>query len=329
MVGFSNDQAIGGYHALELPSISENVACGMIRTNSARSAIKLVLGSVDVRKVWLPAYTCDAVVDAARDVGVPIEFYKLDRNFEVEPSLRIKDDELILIVDYFGICNAAVKCSRSRFAHSQTIVDCSQSYFSEPAEALATIYSPRKFFGLPDGGLLYSTDPRIKQPEQRDESSESRMAHLISRITNSPEAAYQQYIEAEGAISKLPMQGMSRLTERLLQSVDYQRARTIRTRNAQYLHERLGQYNQLNLNIDETVAPLCYPFLPNVKAASKADLIKERVFVPTYWPEVLGRVDKGSFEWDLVTNGLFLPCDQRYSSVDMKRLIDIVGVTSV
>lgn len=326
MVGFSNDQAIGGYQALELPSIDENVASGMIRANSARSAIKLVLSCLDVRKVWLPAYTCDAVVEAARDVGLPIEFYQLDSSFEVEPSLQLKGDELILIVDYFGLCNEAVKRSRSRFAHSQTIVDCSQSFFSEPTEALATIYSPRKFFGLPDGGLLYSTYLRIKQPEQRDESSESRMGHLISRLTNSPEAAYQQYLEAEQAISKLPVQGMSRLTERLLQSVDYQRVRTIRARNAQYLHERLGQYNQLNLNIDETVAPLCYPLLPSVKVASKADLIKERVFLPTYWPEVLGRVEEGSFEWNLVTNGLFLPCDQRYNENDMDRLISLLAI---
>ncbi len=326
MVGFSNDQAIGGYQALELPFIDANVVRGVITTNSARTAIKLVLSSLGAKKVWLPAYICDAVVEAAKDVGVPFEFYKLHSNFEVEPSLQLKCDEFILIVDYFGLCDEAVKCSRSRFAHNQTIVDCSQSYFLEPTDALATIYSPRKFFGLPDGGVLYSTDPRIKQPEQRDESSESRMAHLISRLTKSPEATYQQYLKAEQAISKLPVQGMSHLTERLLRSVDYQRARKTRIRNARYLHERLGQYNQLKLNIDETVAPLCYPFLPSVKTASKADLIKERVFVPTYWPEVLGRVEEGSFEWDLVTNGLFLPCDQRYNEDDMGRLISLLAI---
>lgn len=328
MMVLNNDTAIGGYQGLELTASGADATLGMIKTNSARSAIKLVLSSLslEVKKVLLPAYTCDAVVEAANDVGVPTEFYKLDSNFEVEPSLQLKYDELILIVDYFGICGEAVKRSRSRFAHSRTIVDCSQSYFSESMEALATIYSPRKFFGLPDGGLLYSTDPRIKQPEQRDESSESRMAHLISRITNSPEAAYQHYLEAEQAISKLPVQGMSRLTERLLQSVDYQRARISRTRNAQYLHERLGQYNRLNLNIDETVAPLCYPFLPSLRTASKADLIQERIFVPTYWPEVLSRVEEGTFEWDLVTNGIFLPCDQRYNEDDMDRLISLLAI---
>lgn len=323
---FNNDRAIGGYQGLELPLINVNAARGMIQTNSARSAIKLVLISLEARKVWLPAYSCNAVVEAANDVGVAIKFYKVDSNFDVEPTLQLEDDELILVIDYFGLCGEAVKRSRSRFEERQIIVDCSQAYFSEPTSSLATIYSPRKFFGLPDGGLLYSKDPRIKQPAQRDDSSGSRMAHLISRLTNSPESAYRQYIEAEQVISNLPVQGMSCLTERLLQSVDYQRARTTRARNAQYLHECLGQYNQLNLKIDETVAPLCYPFLPDVKTASKAELISQRVFVPTYWPEVLNRVEEGSFEWNVVTNGFFLPCDQRYNEDDMDRLISLLAI---
>ncbi len=326
MMVFNNDTAIGGYQGLELALSGADATLGMIKTNSARSAIKLVLSSLDAKKLWLPAYTCDAVVEAAKDVGVAIEFYKVDGDFNVESTLNLKDNELILIVDYFGLCGEAINRSKSRFKERQTIVDCSQSYFSKPTEALATIYSPRKFLGLPDGGLLYSNDPRIKQPEQRDNSSEARMAHLVSRLTNSPEAAYQQYIKAEQAISNLPVQGMSCLTERLLQSVDYQRVKNTRARNAFYLHERLGQYNHLNLKLDESVAPLCYPFLPNVKAASRAELIGQRVFVPTYWPEVLGRVEEGSFEWNLVTNGLFLPCDQRYNEDDMDRLVSLLAI---
>ncbi|MBR9857169.1 MAG: hypothetical protein GYB38_05610 [Gammaproteobacteria bacterium] len=326
MSSFSNEPAVGGYQELELPFFYAIAAREMIKTNSARSAIKLVLSSAEARKIWLPAYTCDAVVEAVNDVGVTIEFYKVNSSFDVDPELQLKAGEFILTVDYFGLCGEAVNRSRSRFGHNKMIVDCSQAYFAKPVESLATIYSPRKFFGLPDGGLLYSKDPRIKQPSKRDESSESRMAHLISRLTNSPEKAYQQYIEAEQAISNLPVQGMSFLTERLLQSVDYKRARTTRARNALYLHERLGQYNKLNLEIDETVAPLCYPFLPSVETASKAALISQRIFIPTYWPEVLERVEEGSFEWDLVTNGLFLPCDQRYNEDDMDRLISLLAI---
>ncbi len=152
------------------------------------------------------------------------------------------------------------------------------------------------------------------------------MAHLITRLTNRPEAAYPQYLDAEQAISKLPVRGMSSLTERLLHAVDYEGARTARAHNALYLHERLGEYNQLHLKIDDSTAPLCYPFLPSVKAASRSELISQRVFLPTYWPEVLNRVEEGSFECNLVTNGLFLPCDQRYNEDDMDRLISLLAI---
>ncbi|MFI9654535.1 hypothetical protein ABGV17_07370 [Guyparkeria sp. GHLCS8-2] len=325
-MSLSQDLAIGGYQGLELPLYEVNVAQAMIKTNSARSAIKLVLNAIGAKKVWLPSYTCDAVVEAAGDVGVTIEFYNVDANFDVDAALQIQEDEYIFVIDYFGLCGEAIKRSISRFGHKKTIVDCSQAYFAEPVGALATIYSPRKFFGLPDGGLLYSQDSRIREPEQRDDSSESRMAHLVSRLANSPEVAYQQYLDAEKSISMLPVKRMSRLTERLLQSVDNDRARTARARNALYLQERLSQYNQLNVRIDDSVAPLCYPFLSSVKTASRADLISQRVFVPNYWPEVLKRVREGSFEWNLVTNGLFLPCDQRYNEEDMDRLIRLLAI---
>lgn len=320
------EMSIGGYQGLDLPLFPANLAPSLVKTNSARSALKVVLKAVSAQKVWLPTYTCDAVVEAVKDLGIKLEYYRVSPTFNVDSPLSLRKGEYILVVDYFGMSRDSVNQSLCRFGQANTIVDCSQAFFSDYKDALATLWSPRKFFGLPDGGLLYSNDPRISQPEVRDTTSATRMAHLISRLSNSPETAYQQYQEAEQAISKLPLQGMSHLTERLLQSVDYQSARETRTRNAQYLHERLGQYNRLNLKIDETVAPMCYPFLPSVKAASKADLIKERVFVPTYWPEVLGRVEQGCFEWDLVTNGLFLPCDQRNVEEDMDRLISLLAI---
>ncbi len=326
MVRDQEKKSLGGYLGLELPSYGTRLDRFKVKTNSARSALKVILGALRPKKVWLPAYTCDAVVHSVEQLGIKQEFYRITSTLDVDASVIVESDECILVVDYFGLSGGAIYRSLRRFGHRNTIVDCSQAYFSEYSEALATIYSPRKFFGLPDGGLLFSDDPRIKQPEFRDTTSESRMGHLISRITESPEAAYQKYQDAEKAICELPVHGMSRLTERLLRSVNYDAARVARTRNAQYLDKKLREYNKLSLEIGEDIAPLCYPFLPNTATASRAELIKSRVFVPSYWPEVLQRSEEGSFEWDMVTNGLFLPCDQRYTEEDMERLVSLLAI---
>jgi hypothetical protein len=325
-MGTQSDKPIGGYQGLELPFFDAMLNQATARINSARSAIKVILNAVSAPKIWLPAYTCDAVVEAAKDLNISFEYYQISPTFDVDAAVRLGKSEYILIIDYFGTSGDSVKRSLKRFGHASTIVDCSQAYFSEHTGALATVWSPRKFFGLPDGGLLYSDDPRIKQPENRDNTSAKRMGHLISRLTNSPEKAYQKYLEAERAIADMPVLGMSELTERLLYSLDYETAKIARAWNARYLHDHLGKYNQLDLNLDDTTAPLCYPFLPNVNAASRLELIKNRVFVPSYWPEVLTRVEEGSFEWDLVTNGLFLPCDQRYTEHDMDRLVHLLAI---
>lgn len=316
---------MGGYHGLELPFFDENIDKAIIKTNSARSALKVILSAVSARKLWLPVYICDAVVDAVKDVGVEIEFYKINKCFDVDASVNLGACEYILIVDYFGMSGGSVDRSLKRFGHANTIVDCSQAYFSEYTGALATIWSPRKFFGLPDGGLLYSDDPRIKDLANRDTTSPTRMTHLISRLINGPEMTYMEYKESEQAIAESPALGMSHLTERLLYSVDSQGAKARRIQNAHYLHDRLVDYNQLSLDFRPDAAPLCYPLLPSVNTATRSELINHRIFVPTYWPEVLSRVKEGSFEWDLVTNGLFLPCDQRCTLDDMKRLLDLLA----
>lgn len=326
MVRDQETKSLGGYQGLELPLYEAGLDRFRVKTNSARSALKVILGSLRPKKVWLPAYTCDAVVHSVEQMGIEQEFYRITSTLDVDASVRVSSDECILVVDYFGLSGSAIYRSLNRFGHRNTIVDCSQAYFSEYSEALATFYSPRKFFGLPDGGLLFSDDPRIKQPVGRDNTSESRMGHLISRLTNSPEKAYKKYLEAEQAIADLPVLGMSELTERLLCAVDYEAAKNTRTWNARYLHSHLGKYNQLDLNFDDITAPLCYPFLPNVGAAKRAELIANRVFLPCYWPEVLTRVEEGSFEWELVTNGLFLPCDQRYTKHEMDRLVHLLAI---
>lgn len=325
-MGIDKGCAIGGYHGLELPYYEGNIPQSLIRMNSGRSAIKLVLDSANAKKVWLPLYTCDAVVRAVKEMGLDFTFYEIDEDFKVKVDLNLNEHEIILLIDYFGLCSDTVEVSASQFGYNRVIVDCSQAFFSKPGKSLATVYSPRKFFGLPDGGLLFTKEARILQPEERDKTSSSRMEHLISRAVYSPEITYQQYLSAEKAISELPVQGMSDLTTRLLNAIDLDKVRSARSQNALYLHERLGDFNKLRFKLDETTSPLCYPFLPLVKTRSRADLIHDRVFLPSYWPEVLGRAEEGSFEYSLVNDCLFLPCDQRMNEYDMDRMVSLLGI---
>lgn len=319
-------KALGGYIELELPFYGNNISDQAFKYSSARGALVSLVDQLEKKEIWLPHYICSSVIEAFSGRNISLKFYTLKDDFTVKENITFNEESLFLYVNYFGLCSKKVKDIILEYGSDRVVIDNSQALFSEIPETLATIYSPRKFFGLPDGGLLYSRSPKVKRPEDRDATSEGRMSHLISRLVNRPESTFEQFKNADREIGDLPIQGMSRLTERLLNSVNYESARVSRARNARYLHMHLGEYNQLNLKFDDNTAPLCYPFLPSVKTASRSELISQRVFVPSYWPEVLSRVEEGSFEWDLVTNGLFLPCDQRYNEDDMDRLISLLAI---
>lgn len=55
---------------------------------------------------------------------------------------------------------------------------------------------------------------------------------------------------------------------------------------------------------------------------AKKQLAKQKIYVATLWPNVLGTgLD---LETELTENILPLPCDQRYSEDDMQRVVNAV-----
>ena len=195
------------------------------------------------------------------------------------------------------------------------------AFYAKPKECLATIYSPRKFFGLPDGGLLL-TDQYIPLPQDQDQGSEKRMEHLIRRLASVPEAGYAAFQKAEESLSDMEPRSMSQLTRKLLDSVDVSAVKIARNRNFQYLRNSLDKSNKINF-LDFIDGPLCYPYISN-KSIKKEIFIKEIIFIATYWPDVLGRVEENSVEAKVVTQCIPIPCDQRYDKNTLDRVLRLI-----
>jgi len=209
-----------------------------------------------------------------------------------------------------------------RFPVNQVVLDYSQSFFSKPcADAMATIYSPKNFFGVSDGGLLISSI-HVDEPETQDSGSLARATHLIKRLADSPESGYADYQRAELSLNECELLRMSRMTERVLSSIDFAAVRKKRIENFSYLRDRLASLNQISFEMPGQVAPLCYPFMTD-DADLREMLIRNRIYVATYWPEVM---DRSTDQWAerMVKNLLPLPIDQRYRQTDMERVVSII-----
>jgi hypothetical protein len=313
---------IGGYFELELPRNMVVPHRKAKRFQSARSAFLALLRAGTPKRVWLPRYICDAMLAPLHAANIECEWYDLDGNLTVDNSINIGPDDWLLYVNYFGLCNNNVGELLQHFPPNQIVLDFSQSFFDPPVEkALATIYSPRKFFGVPDGGLLANQTFEISTKTQ-DAGSLGRASHLMKRLADSPEVGYSDYQHAEESLSDCEPKRMSKLTERILTSIDFDNVRNKRHGNFMLLHKELSGSNSFDIDTVGMTAPLCYPFVTNNQGLRKR-LIANRIFVPTYWPDATERVGERWAE-RMVRNLLPLPIDQRYGREDMERIVSII-----
>ncbi len=310
--------AIGGYFELEIRP-GKSYHPNAIKLNTARNCLEAILIARKWRRVYLPFYSCEALLQPIIRQKVKYTYYPI--NYRLEPELLpdLDADEAFLYINYFGIKQSTAENLAQKYGY-QLIVDNSQSFFSPRLDGIDTFYSPRKFFGVPDGGYIYS-DVVTGAPENRDDSSWIRMMHLCKRIEFGAEAGYQDFRKAEEELDNAPVKGMSILTQRLLESIDYEQCARIRRANFSYLFDRLSDLNRLDFSIDSNAVPMVFPLLSDTRIMEK--LHKNRIYVASYWKNLIS-LPNTMIEHQLSRDMVPIPIDQRYSKEEMDIIIRII-----
>lgn len=310
---------IGGYFELELHKGVEYHK-DAIKLNSGRNAFEYILHARGYKKVYLPYYTCDVMLEPINKLKLEYEYYHI--NEQLDPIFnfkRIGEEETFIYTNYFGIKGQTVK----KLSNScpNLIIDNSQAFFEKPIAKIDTFYSPRKFFGVPDGAYLY-TNTRLNIEFDMDNSL-GRFGHLLGRIENSAEESYYLFIQNGKSLIGQPIKLMSNLTQNLLKNIGYKTIAKIRKDNFNCLNKALGSLNVLKLNNEDSFAPMVYPFL-YYKEGLRSYLIQNKIYVAQYWTNVLEWCRKNDMEYNFANFILPLPIDQRYGEKDMKRIIELL-----
>ncbi len=313
------DTAIGGYFGLELPFLKEYYE-NQIRLNSGRNALEYILIANEYEKIYIPFFTCDVLLEPLKKVKIKFQFYNIDENFEPIINFNlIENNAVFLYTNYFGLKDDFIEMLTKKCAN--LIIDNAQSFFSEPLQGVDTFYSPRKFFGLPDGAYLFSN--KVLKDKFKKDNSINRFSHLLKRIDNSAEDGYSDFAKNDLSLVNQPILEMSNLTKRLLQSIDYEYISNKRISNFNYLHENLKHLNKLNLNKNKNQVPLVYPlWTENEKLI--IILNQNKIYTATYWPNVLHCTNEEMLEHKLTKQLIHLPVDQRYSKVELDFIIDLI-----
>lgn len=319
-------KAIGGYPELELRK-GKHYHEGALRLNTARNCLEYILLARDYRKVYVPYYTCEAVYEPFRKPGIScrMEFYHINEQLDPASLPQLKEGEAFLYTNYFGLKQQTVERLASIYGN-RLIVDNSQAFYDMPLAGIDTFYSARKFFGVPDGAYLY-TDKFLEDyhgAEIETDRSYDRMQALLKRIDLGAEKGYMDFQDVERSLCEQPIRRMSKLTEAILCTVDYGRVRKIRRNNYNILACGLLHEQIICLKLYDEAVPLCYPFFTKSTELRKR-LIENRIYVPTYWSNVIESCINDRIEYKLSKNVMPIPIDQRYYENDMYEILNLIN----
>jgi len=307
---------IGGYFGLE-KLVSHGYYKDLIALNSCRNAILYILKAKKYKKLYIPYYLCNAVSNMLKKNNIDFDYYHIDNNFKPVFKKKINSQECILIVNYYGqTTNDNIYDLKKKY--HRIIIDNTQAFFQRPLGGVDTIYSCRKYFGVPDGAYL-STEVKIENDLGVD-ISKDRTKHILGRYEGLASEYYNDFQNNEKYFKVQPLKYMSKLTQNILGAIDYDNVCMIRNENYFYLHNKLCNENKLELVFQE--GPFAYPFCIGNGVEIRKELMKKRIYIPTLWPSVLTDALEYSIEYNYATNILPLPCDQRYTVEDMKYMIE-------
>lgn len=306
---------IGGY--FELGGFYNNIYHkNAISLNTATNSVIYLIKAKKINKIYLPYYLCNCL-DKIKE-HCEVEYYKINEDFTPNFNIKLKNDEYLYIVNYFGLFDNH-KINEWKKIYNNVIIDNVQAFFQMPVDGVDTIYSCRKFFGVSDGAYLYTTT-KLKEHILEDESKE-RFKHLLGRIERDASSNFEEYKKNEERLLNIDLAYMSKSTKLILNALDYVKIKKKRTENFKYLNKLLKYNNKLKLK--NIVGAYMYPYYTDNADMIRKKLIENKIYVPILWTNVLEQ-ENNTVEYRFAKNILLIPCDQRYNTNDMKYIIDIL-----
>ena len=308
----SKPKEIGGYYEFErYGGVLPHEAA--LALNCGRGCLLYEIEAYGIKRILLPDYLCDSVAAACERAGVSVGLYSVGADFLPTWDFDVAEDQWLYLVDYYGQLSDAAVDQAKKAAEGRLIVDETQGFFQKPRDGVDTLYTTRKYFGVSDGGFLY-TDARVDRVLEQDESH-ARMSYLLGRFERPASDFYSEASANNDFFATEPAKRMSLLTENILRSLDYSAIAGSRERNYRVLEALIGARNSLNALMPP--GPFAYPLLVADGLAARSALARRGIYVPTLWPNVVESSRVGGVAYEFSRNILPLPVVQRYDEVDM------------
>lgn len=293
---------------------------------TARAALAAWLKLKGIRRVWLPAYICGAVAEGIQASDAEIAWYGVDDRLRASCAdlAAAGEGEAVLCVSYFGHgIDDGLRCLAAQRPDLLWIEDRAQALATGGAAfGDVLLYSPRKLFGVGDGGIIASHGalPETILPAEADDwQTNDARAGDLNGLT--PETWFPLFQKRERNMDSSPKAASPR-TLAALTRLDWTAEAQARQWNWTRLSQRLSHV-ALWPEAQAGFIPLAYPIITEDAAGLSAGLVAERIWCARHWatlpsPETFAEAHQ------LSRTCLSLPLDGRYNEDDMARIADTV-----
>jgi hypothetical protein len=335
---------IGGEHFLLPPRTVVNSMMNMLAetaTNlsffaSGRDAFYSLLRTLPHKAVYLPDLICGSVYLACLQAGKAVNSYRMTSNL-VQHETVLPAQELpscLMVMHYFGLTNWELM--RNAKSLGMTVIsDVTHMLFNRDQMKFICEHSDylvaslRKSGPFPDGGFLLSCHHSVPSPSRgiREDFFSLRAAGLLSRGFSagsgfSNDENFHLLQKAEGLIDQSPAGDYqcSYFTRKLLETINIDENAKLILGNATTLSNLLsGCCGTVNIAVGPSPYYLCLFQHQEERDAARAQLASRQYFCPIHWD-----TSQMPTPSPLSSHILSIPCDARYTSVDMGSVATVI-----
>jgi len=297
--------------------------------DSGRSATRYLLRSIRHLHVALPDYLCESIVACFPEST--IHYYSIDQKFRIFELESIPWDKIdvFYLLHYFGSVQpkwVLDYVAEKKKQYGFTILeDTTHSIFTR-ASTIGDYFicSLRKWFPIPDGGVLYSRmtlslgeyDSLKPIQSNRIDGMVLKKLYLNGAVSDK-EAFRRILISAEEQLDiQTDIYRISNISEHILKCQSVTEITKRRKLNHTIVKSTIGDLLPEVLEREESDVPFIYATGTEDRNALRSYLTQRQIYCPVHWPLPEAWESKTAI---ILSNTLIsIPIDQRYSDHEVE-----------
>lgn len=303
--------------------------------DSGRSATRYLLHSICHSCVALPAYLCESIVDCFRDADVC--YYSVDPSLQINALEDIPWDKLdvFYLLHYYGTLQPQ---SVLDYIHKKKqqygfviIEDTTHSIFTKKITiGDYCISSLRKWFCIPDGGVLYSAHTLDNKEycelnracSERIEGMVLKSLYLKGKVSD--KEAYRKILTSteEQLDRQTEIFRISTISDCILHCQSVKEIIQKRKQNHAGMRKAVGDILPEIQVRSESDVPYIYVTKAKNRNALRSYLTNHGVYCPVHWPLPAGWTSPNAVK--LSEELISIPIDQRYGESETVHAAGII-----